>query len=104
MKYLRDNSDFSLFYLYIKMDLEMKLNLEGLTSGSFKVDAIRFQKMLFVSNALENGWSVKKRNGAYIFTKSHENKREIFNDEYLGTFMKMNLDLSKFLTTNTAEL
>jgi hypothetical protein len=56
------------------------------------------QRMLFISNALEQGWSVKKRNDAYIFSKKHEGKREIFSDDYLDKFIASNLggDLSKF--------
>jgi hypothetical protein len=38
-------------------------------------------------NALEKGWSVKKRNNHYIFTKKHEGKREVWKDEYLDNFI-----------------
>ena len=36
------------------------------------------QKMVFINNALEDGWSVKKKENSYIFTKKHENRQEIF--------------------------
>ena len=29
----------------------------------------QFQKLLFISNALDNGWTVKKQEHQYIFTK-----------------------------------
>ncbi len=54
-----------------------------------------FQKMAFVYNALDDGWVVKKRNGNYIFSKPHENKKEIFQDDYISTFMKDNFDINK---------
>ena len=49
------------------------------------------KKMIFIYNALENGWSVKKREQTFIFTKKHEGKKEIFSDDYLLRFMKENL-------------
>jgi hypothetical protein len=56
-----------------------------------------FEKMAFIFNALDDGWSVKKRNENYIFTKPHENKKEIFQDDYISTFMKDNFDINKIL-------
>ena len=49
------------------------------------------QKCIFVMNALENGWKVKKRKGAYIFSKKHEGRKEIFRDGYLEKFVMENL-------------
>ena len=43
------------------------------------------------SNALEQGWSVKKSNDTFIFSKKHENKREIFQEEYLERFILENM-------------
>ena len=34
-------------------------------------------KMIFLFNALEDGWSVKKRNDSYIFAKKHLGKEEV---------------------------
>jgi hypothetical protein len=45
-------------------------------------------KMSFIYNALENGWTIKKNNDSYVFTKKHEGKKEMFSDDYLSTFMK----------------
>lgn len=50
-----------------------------------------FQKMLFIINALEQGWAVRKNNDTYIFTKKHENRQEIFQENYLETFVASNL-------------
>jgi hypothetical protein len=50
-------------------------------------DTKTLHKMQFITNALEKGWSVKKRNDSYIFTKKHEGKREVFQNNYLDTFV-----------------
>ena len=79
--------------------MDIKLNLECLKDleNDFKIDSIKLQKMLLLYNSIEDGWSVKKRKGAYVFSKSHENKKEVLEDTYLLKFMKTNLDLNKIL-------
>jgi hypothetical protein len=62
-----------------------------------QVNKKSFQKMLFLTNAIEKGWIVKKTNNSYVFKKKHENKREIFNDEYLEKFIDSNLDINLLL-------
>ena len=54
----------------------------------------QIQVMAFLANALEKGWSVKKRNAEYMFSKKHEGKREVFQENYLETFIHSNLDTS----------
>ena len=51
------------------------------------LDTKMMYKMIFIYNSLEQGWSVKKRDGKYIFQKSHDGKREVFQDEYLEKFI-----------------
>jgi hypothetical protein len=58
---------------------------------SSQVSKPTFQKMLFIINALEQGWAVRKHNDTYIFTKKHENRQEIFQENYLETFVASNL-------------
>ena len=55
---------------------------------------ITIKKMQFIYNALENGWSVKKKKDLYIFSKNHEGKKEVFLDEYLKRFMVTNMDFN----------
>lgn len=50
----------------------------------------QLKKMNFIMNALDKGWSVKKRKDEYIFTKKHEGKREVFRENYLETFIQSN--------------
>jgi hypothetical protein len=52
-----------------------------------------FQKMVFIINAIEQGWSVNKIQQSYIFTKKHENKKEVFQEDYLDKFVESNLNL-----------
>lgn len=77
----------------IKIDLESFKDLEN----NLKVDALKFQKMILLFNSIEQGWTVKKRSGAYVFSKNHENKKEVLEEEYLMKFMKTNIDLNKII-------
>ena len=87
---------FSGFYL---MDIKLNLDpLRDLENSNFKVDVIKFQKMILLYNAIDQGWSVKKRNESYVFVKHHENKKEVLEESYLSKFMKTNLDLNKILS------
>jgi hypothetical protein len=56
-----------------------------------------FQKMVFIINAIEKGWTVKKVEDSYIFTKKHEGKKEIFQNDYLEKFVETKLDVTKLL-------
>jgi len=78
------------------MDLTINL-ADYLESNNMKINPIVFKKMNLIYNALEEGWSIKKQNTSYIFTKKHENKKEIIEDSYLLKFMNSNLDLNKNL-------
>jgi len=76
------------------MDIDIKIyNNEK----QLEIDAIKFQKMVFLYNALDNGWSIKKRKDSYIFTKNHEGKKEIFDELYLSIFMKENVNINNIL-------
>lgn len=74
-------------------------NLNSLVDDpDLKIDGIKLQKMLILFNAIEDGWSIKKKQECYVFTKKHEGKREILHDSYLLTFMKTNLDINKIIS------
>lgn len=85
-----------MFSFFILMDLRISLD-NYLDNDNLKIDNQKFQKMILLYNAIEEGWTIKKKNNSYVFTKNHENKREVFDDEYLKKFMKTNLDLVKIL-------
>lgn len=65
--------------------------------NTIKVDAIKMQKMVFIYNALEEGWNIEKKKDLYIFNKKHENKKEVYLDKYLKSFIEGNIDFSKIL-------
>jgi hypothetical protein len=69
----------------------MELKVE--VPSNLNIDLIQLQKMTFVYNALDAGWSVKKIDNQYIFSKKHEGKREVYLDTYLQKFIESNLVL-----------
>ena len=78
------------------MDLTINIE-EYLENNKVKINPITFQKMNLLYNALDRGWSIKKKDNSYIFTKKHENKKEIIEDSYLLKFMKTNLDMNNII-------
>ena len=79
--------------------MDIKISLEGLKDleKNVKIDTVTFQKMIFLYNSIEQGWSVKKNNNSYVFSKKHENKKEVLENSYLLKFMKTNLDFNKMI-------
>ena len=76
----------------------MELNID--LDNNIKIENIKFQKMLFIFNAVNDGWSVKKEDTNYIFTKDHNGKKEIFKEEYLTSFMNKNFDINNLLNNS----
>lgn len=60
-----------------------------------KMDFVTLQKMVFVFNAIQDGWTVKKDTDKYVFTKSHNNTKEVYLDSYLKQFLSDNFDIGK---------
>ena len=78
--------------------MEKQIIIEDyLENKNIKIDHIIYQKMNLIYNALQEGWCIKKEENSYIFTKKHENKKEIFEDAYLLKFLKTNFDINKLL-------
>jgi hypothetical protein len=80
--------------------MEIKINIENKdgSNNDITLDSIKFQKMVLLFNAINDGWSIKKYNDSYIFKKNHEGKKEIFHDSYLLTFMKGNFDINRLIS------
>lgn len=55
--------------------------------SSVQMSSKQYNKMVFIVNAIENGWKVKKVDDSYIFTKKHEGRKEIFSENYLEKFI-----------------
>ncbi len=65
------------------MDMEISKNYDNIT----------LEKMKFIYNAIDDGWSVKKEENKYIFTKKPEGKKEVYLETYLRKFIESNLKL-----------
>tara|TARA_B100000795_G_C22646710_1_gene378637 strand:- start:65 stop:271 length:207 start_codon:yes stop_codon:yes gene_type:complete len=62
-----------------------------------KLDISVLYKMLFIYNALSDGWSVRKlEDKKYEFTKNTTQKKEL-DLENIESFIKDNLDIQKIL-------
>jgi len=62
------------------------------------IDPEKLAKIVFIYNALENGWTINKLDDNYIFKKKHGEQKEIFEDSYLKSFIKSNSNIQKFLS------
>lgn len=69
------------------------MNLELKIPDKINIDNFELQKMIFIYNALEEGWQIKKNDNKYIFSKRHENKQEIYLDSYLENFLTSNIEI-----------
>jgi len=79
------------------MDLHIKLDTKNKNKNNITIDNVQFKKMTLIYNAINEGWSVKMSNNSYIFSKDHNEDKEIFSDEYLTTFIKENFDMNKIV-------
>ena len=78
--------------MYKKLLLFSTLMIVMDEEQSIKMDYIKFRKIMFINNAIEQGWTVKKEKEAYIFSKKHEGKKEIYLDNYLKKFLHDNMN------------
>tara|TARA_B100001059_G_C17539715_1_gene429769 strand:- start:430 stop:642 length:213 start_codon:yes stop_codon:yes gene_type:complete len=62
-----------------------------------KLDSILVQKMAFIFNSLEDGWTIRKKDDSYIFTKPHNKSKEILMDSYLKKFLKSNFNINNLI-------
>jgi len=68
-------------------------NIINALNNNIKMDRIVFQKTMFIMNALESGWTVKKKDDKYIFLKKNENRQEVYQEEYLRKFIETNMKI-----------
>jgi hypothetical protein len=80
------------------MEIKIELLDNEENKNYITINKLKFHKMVFLFNALEDGWSIKKRNDSYFLLKNHEGKKEIFLDSYLSRFMKEQMDINKILS------
>ena len=68
---------------------------------NFNIDSLHLHKMLFVYNAILNGWIVKKLSeNKFEFKKNNKDryKKEFMMDNFLETFVNNNLNTDLILT------
>jgi|TARA_Y100000389_G_scaffold193836_1_gene223085 hypothetical protein len=70
----------------------MDLHISNSTTH-IELERKRLIKMNFIYNAIQDGWSVKKQQDTFIFSKKHEGKKQIFQPEYLEQFIEKNMIL-----------
>lgn len=51
------------------------------------MDNNEHKKALLIMNALEHGWTIRKKNKTFVFTKKHCNKKKYFMKNYLEIFL-----------------
>jgi hypothetical protein len=69
-------------------------NIDINATNEIEMDSIKLHKIIFLNNALENGWTINKKGNLYIFKKKHENKKEVLLDDYLRRFMVKNFTIN----------
>ncbi len=65
------------------------------------IDPVVLQKMAFIYNAIEDGWSIKKKGECYVFSKTHEGKKEIYLDSYLKQFVSEKMNIRHLINAST---
>ena len=73
--------------------MDLTINYKDLNNMSNK----EFHKLIFIYNALQDGWSIKKREEKYIFTKHNNKDKEVYMDNFLEKFIIKNFNIDKFL-------
>jgi len=66
------------------MDIHIDLTKE-------KIDIKTFKKALFIYNAINNDWEVRKENDKYIFKKQKSGEKSIYLENYIEEFIKKNI-------------
>lgn len=82
------------------IDMNDNVNMfdnDDIGNNKVEMDMNVAQKLAFIYNALDNGWQIKKKGDSYIFKKKHNNRREVFLDNYLDKFINKNVDLKKII-------
>lgn len=80
--------------MYIMVDIDNILSDVDIKS----IDTKTLAKMSFVFNAINDGWTIRKKKDKYIFIKPHDNCKEVFEKSYLEAFIKKNLYVNKKYT------
>jgi hypothetical protein len=72
------------------MSLNVVYKVELDATDSIKINKKDFQRLCFINNAVNNGWSVKKRKQIYTFSKKIKGCKKVFTENYLDEFIICN--------------
>ena len=53
-----------------------------------KYTSKEWSKIIFIMNAIDDGWCVRKKDGAYIFSKHKGKEKQVYEEKYLEKFIK----------------
>lgn len=45
-------------------------------------------KIMFIMNAIEDGWCVRKKDSVYIFSKHKGKEKQLYEEKYLEKFIQ----------------
>lgn len=51
-------------------------------------------KMVFIFNAIEDGWNVKKTKNSYIFSKHKSKEKQVLTEDFLNQFITKYFNLN----------
>ena len=57
-------------------------------------DNKEMSKMMFIFNAIEDGWNVKKNKNNYIFSKHKSKEKQVFTENFLNHFITKYFNLN----------
>tara|TARA_A100001011_G_scaffold385850_1_gene460595 strand:- start:1008 stop:1214 length:207 start_codon:yes stop_codon:yes gene_type:complete len=57
-------------------------------------DNKKMSKMMFIFNAIEDGWSVKKNKNSYIFSKHKSKEKQVLTENFLNHFITKYFNLN----------
>lgn len=65
------------------------------------IDNIKLHKMIFIYNAINDGWTVKLIDNKFEFIKNKNtiHKNQLYFNDYIKGFINNNLNMESFLIT-----
>lgn len=65
----------------------MNFNLNLDINDIKNVEPEKIQKLLILSNALDDNWHIRKENDSYIFSKKINGVKEVYSENFLNDFV-----------------
>jgi len=64
-------------------------------------EKIKYYKMLMIYNAIDDGWTVRKKNGIYKFYKRNQDRDEMLKESHIDRFLRESIEyLSNIFTSS----